>query len=504
MVVINEIMADPNPVVALPDAEYVELYNTTAYSIDLTGWTYTIGSTTKTLPSYQLAAGGYVILCNTTFVDAFDDYGSTLGIASFPTITNTGQTIVIRDNETQEIDRVTYSDSWYQDEDKAAGGWSLEKIDPLNNCSPQSNWIASNNANGGTPGTINSVDAENSDNAPPTVLSISVQTENQLMVTFSERVDTLTSLVAANYKLIAPAVNPVSLITSPANTTVVYLTFADDFVENTALEINISGIRDLCGNEIVAQNHGFFVYWPVPFDIVINEIMADPNPVVGLPDVEYVELYNTTDVPVDITNWTYTFGTTVKTLPACQIEAGEYLILCKDTYVATMQSYGNVLGVVSFPDITNGGQTIILKDRFGNQIDKVIYSSSWYNDSNKDDGGWSLEKIDPVNICSPSTNWTASENAAGGTPGMINSVYDINTDTQSPYVSGVTVTSANELTVIFSEPVDTIGSLNLNNYNLEPLWKSILCILKFFYYKHCCFTISGIVERKCELYTFCF
>lgn len=468
MVVINEIMADPNPVVALPDAEYVELYNTTAYSMDLTDWTYTIGSTIKTLPSYQLAAGDYVILCHTDFVAAFDEYGNTLGITSFPTITNSGQTIVLKDNDAQEIDRVTYSDSWYQDEDKAAGGWSLEKIDPLNNCSPQSNWIASNNANGGSPGTINSVDAENSDNTPPTVLSISVQTENQLMVTFSERVDTLTSLVAANYNLIASAVNPVSLSTSADNTAVVYLTFADDFVENTALELNISGISDLCDNEIVAQNHGFFVYWAVPFDIVINEIMADPNPVIGLPDVEYVELYNTTDVPVDITNWTYTFGSTVKTLPACQIEAGEYLILCKDTYAADMQSYGNVLGVASFPDITNGGQTIILNDKFGNEIDKVIYSSSWYNDSDKEDGGWSLEKIDPVNTCSPSTNWTASENAAGGTPGIINSVYDTNSDTQAPFVSGVTVTSGNELTVIFSEPVDTIESLILTNYNLEP------------------------------------
>jgi hypothetical protein len=56
-VVINEIMADPSPVVGLPDAEFVEMYNTTTNkTFDLEGWTFSDGATTATLPSARPSA----------------------------------------------------------------------------------------------------------------------------------------------------------------------------------------------------------------------------------------------------------------------------------------------------------------------------------------------------------------------------------------------------------------------------------------------------------------
>ena len=62
-VVLNELMADPSPVVGLPEAEFVELLNsTTDKTFDLAGWTFSDGGTPVVLPSYVLGPGEYVVL----------------------------------------------------------------------------------------------------------------------------------------------------------------------------------------------------------------------------------------------------------------------------------------------------------------------------------------------------------------------------------------------------------------------------------------------------------
>jgi hypothetical protein len=51
-------------------------------------------------------------------------------------------------------------------------------------------------------------------------------------------------------------------------------------------------------------------------------------------------------------------------------------------------------------------------------VDEVTYSDYWYHDDVKKDGGWTLELINPEApaACADSVNWTASNDAAGGTP----------------------------------------------------------------------------------------
>lgn len=476
MVVINEIMADPDPPVGLPNAEYVELYNTSEYTIDLTDWEYTIGSTSKTLSSFQLEAGDYLILCHTDYVVEFEDFGNTLGIISFPLITNSGQTIVLKDNEGQEIDRVTYSSSWYQDSNKEDGGWSLEKIDPSNVCSPQTNWIASNSETGGTPGTINSVFAINNDTIAPEVLSVSVTAGNEISVVFSEPVDTLTSLVLTNYEVDPDFGNPFYAVMDIESDAVVLLQFPYSFSENQNYTISIANVEDLCGNIMTGQSLDFILYNPVDYDVIISEIMADPEPVVLLPEAEYIELYNRTEYDLDLANWTISAGTITRTIPYCIIPQGGYLVLCNENDKDLFDNVLNIIGIESFPSLTNGGANLTLRDKYNNIIHTVTYSDLWYQDNFKKNGGFSLEIIDLNNVCEGEENWKASDDISGGTPGIINSINGTNPDITLPYPIAAEAIMPDTLVIYFNEILKSEFANDLLNFDVEefgnPVWIS--------------------------------
>ncbi|MDZ7651003.1 MAG: hypothetical protein U5K54_29870 [Cytophagales bacterium] len=50
-----------------------------------------------------------------------------------------------------------------------------------------------------------------------------------------------------------------------------------------------------------------------------------------------------------------------------------------------------------------------MKTNTGQLIDSVNYKTNWYRNDDKQEGGWSLELIDPNNICGDETNWSACE-----------------------------------------------------------------------------------------------
>jgi hypothetical protein len=471
-IVVNEIMADPNPVVMLPDAEYVELYNTTSFDVSISGWTITTGTTIRTIPATTIPANNYIIICSTANVDLFQPFGNAIGaFTSATALTNTGTSVVVKNETGLVIDSVFYSDTWYQDAVKKNGGWSLEKIDPLNNCNPESNWIASNNTDGGTPGQINSVFATNTD-LPPQITSVSVIDYQNISVLFSENVSAQFAEKLENYH-ISSIGEPISL-TFSSNSAI--LTLAVNLVPGENYVLTIDTLADVCSN--YSYNLQFpFNYVPVQqFDVIINEIMADPTPVVLLPDAEFVELHNTTSNNISINNWTITTGTTVKTIPTSIIPANGYLIICPVASTSLFQGYDNVVGVfTSSTALTNAGTSVILKNETGSVIDSVYYSDTWYLDPIKKGGGWTLERIDPYNNCSAFSNWVASNNENGGTPGTINSVYAINTDTP-PIVESVIANDSKNITVYFSENISLPYASQLSNYLINGIGNPLAII----------------------------
>jgi hypothetical protein len=201
-------------------------------------------------------------------------------------------------------------------------------------------------------------------------------------------------------------------------------------------------------------------------DVVINEFMADPSPTEGLPDAEFVELFNTTtNKTFDLAGWKFTDGTSTATLPSYALGPGQHVIVTSTANSPLFASVSERIAVSSLPSLNNESDDLTLTAPDNTLIDTVNYALSWYRDSDKEDGGWTLEQIDPTSPCSVSSNWRASIATAGGTPSAQNSVYAI--DTTPPVLAEVLVNDATSLELVFSEAMDT-GSLTGGTYAIDP------------------------------------
>ncbi|CAN5891971.1 hypothetical protein BH11BAC7_BH11BAC7_06750 [soil metagenome] len=464
-VIINEIFADPSPVIGLPNAEFAELFNRSSTNFDLSGWKFTDGSSTGTLGAHILPAGGYVILCANADTASFSPFGPTLGLSSWPSLNNAGDNLKLFDAASNVLDSVNYTLAWYRDGVKDDGGWTLELINPDAGvgCSPSGNWIASVNSSGGTPGIQNSVFNNSPDITGPVLQSVSATDNLHVILCFNEGIDPAQLATLSNYDITPSIGSPVSIVYDTATLQCVTLTLAVPLTNNSTYTITFNGLTDCAGNAANPNSGNFAFHLLEEFDIVINEIMADPNPTVQLPDAEYLELYNTTPYPVSIGNWTIAVGTTVRALPAVIIPADSFLVLTSTT-AATLFTGINVAGVTSFPTLTNSGGTIVLRNNAGNIIHSVNYIDSWYQNSTKAAGGWSLEQIDPLNPCAGAINWRASNATSGGTPGYRNSIYAANPDAVSPALIRVSILTADSIRLWFSESLDSASMVNLTSY----------------------------------------
>ncbi|MFZ4546486.1 MAG: lamin tail domain-containing protein [Bacteroidales bacterium] len=304
------------------------------------------------------------------------------------------------------------------------------------------------------------------DNLPPEVLSVSLSATNKLKITFNEAIQNSSAVDPNNYSVSPGSILPESATHDIADPSVVNLQFTDGFSADVPYSLSISAVKDLAGNVMTTSQFPFAWHKAKSFDLLINEIMADPTPTVNLPDAEYVELYNRSAYPIDLRDWTLILGSSEKPLPQYKIPAGGYLILCDDGSKPLLEAFGPVLDFSSFA-ITNAGGTVTLKDFDNNVIHSVSYTDDWYKSSYKSEGGWSLELIDPLNPCGEADNWIACNNPAGGTPGKLNSVNAANPDLIEPSISRVGVSDATHLIVWFSESCDSTNMKNAANYSID-------------------------------------
>lgn len=303
------------------------------------------------------------------------------------------------------------------------------------------------------------------DAIPPVMESVTVISSTQLDVLFSEPVDAATAETNSNYTVDGGIENPSVSAVDVDNAALVHLTFPVAFTNGETYELDVVNVEDLDGNPIVSPAVESFLYF-VPEaaaenDVIITEVLADPNPVIGLPEVEFFEIHNRSDKIFNLENWTVNDNSTLAVLGDYILGPSEYVVICGEDE-GVLFGITNYLEVDGLPTLTNSDDDLVLKDDTGLQIDSIHYYQWWYNDSEKDDGGWTLERKHLNTPCSDFTNWGASTSGTGGTPGEENSIWTDEDDVTAPFVSDLNVISDEEVILTFSESMDTLVPLSLS------------------------------------------
>ena len=434
-VVIDEIMADPTPQVALPNNEWIELKNTTAFNINLLNWRVGLSGP---MPSYILMPDSFVIVCSSSFVAAMSVYGPVISVTGFPSFNNSGDLVYLSSPQGNIIHAVNYTDSWYQNELKKAGGWTLEMIDTHNPCSGISNWKAGTDAKGGTPGKKNAVDGINADKISPKFLRAYATDSVNVTLVFDEPLDSVKAAVAANYTISDGIGIPASAIpVRPLFDRVqLKLTAATALLHNKIYTITAAGVTDCVSNIIGSANNaraGLYEHAD-SFDVVINEILFNPKP----NGADYAELYNRSNKIINLKNiYIANRATSGAVGSITPLSTEDYLFFPQDFIVVTSdaasvkrdyiaQNLSAFIELNSTPSYNDDKGDVIVLNEQGNIVDELAYSDKWHFALISNTEGVALERIDYNAKSQDAANWHSAATSAGyGTPTYKNSQYRI-------------------------------------------------------------------------------
>ncbi len=317
-----------------------------------------------------------------------------------------------------------------------------------------------------------SVQPDLPDLTPPVLLSASASDASTVVAIFDENLDTISALNPANYS-ISGVGSPASVVFVPNFPNTVQLNLGSPLAASGNYTLQSNAVADLHGNASGIQTADFDyiqVEAALPFDLVINEIMADPAPSQGLPEVEWVELYNRSGKYIDLQTLTFgESGGAQNPLPPYVLAPDSLVVLCLPSAALELNAVvPHVLGITGFPSLNNLGDWVILSDQAGNVINQVAFSLDWHTDPDKKDGGWSLERINPTLPCQGKENWQSCPVPPGGTPGLPNASLQTAPDLTAPKLLSVNVEDALTLHLVFSEGLDQLSAENVSNYLINP------------------------------------
>lgn len=473
-IVINEIMYDPISTDNNASTEWIELYNTSAAQVDISGYRVTAGTFQPyTFPANSTIDGhGYIILQShdldtflSYYMDGIDadivhkiDVGATVG--SKLGNGTSGATIVLYDASDVEVDRVNYrkDNGWpATPNDAENNGRTLELVDAGIDNDDGTNWRVSKSVIG-TPGRKNSQALATWYTAGGHSPQFPSSTDP---VVFSIDVESLATISNVYLYLENLAEGPgFTQFTMTDNGGGNYSYTAGPFSDKTFLRYYIS-VVDSNGDEAIfpplaPQASGALHIANNPVSsaqIVINEIMHNPPGADNQAASEYIEIYNKTAEPIDLSN--YNLGRTLsdsywRTLPVGLILPANGFVVAVGQKGVFDEDWSEIIdpSVPVHNLAWKFGQSILV-----NAGSEVFIASpntfDWFTHWSDGPTGAPVQHVDfdplgadgwPTEAASNGTamelnspeldpqagsNWSVSTAAEGGTPGAVNSVADV-------------------------------------------------------------------------------
>ena len=427
-VVINEIMADPTPVVALPDREYLELFNNRSAEVNLKGWLLVLGAKIKIFPDVTVSPGGYLLITSPGGSKDLQQFGKVIEISGF-VLNNEGLSISLQDPEKRVVDQFDYSPS-LQTKGFENGGFSMERIDPDRLCGQRDNWSTTLSPLGGTPGIENSVRASNPDNTPPQLLSTIFADNSRLDILLSERFLFSDQQVEALRKVVSGVV--IDSVKTDPNSCLLRIYFRPSTVRNGEnYSLTLHGVSDECGNIMPDKQINFGYYLPLKSDLLISEVLF--NPFQG--GADFVEIYNNSGHQVDLSELylaTRDASANLKQISQISVDqkympAGSYLAVTR-SMEGVLRFYTTLcldclLQMEKFPTLNDQSGCVVLLDKNRDVIDEMGYNDAMHHPLISNTEGISLERISFSEPASGKENWhSASKSCGFATPGYENSV----------------------------------------------------------------------------------
>lgn len=424
-VIISEFFADPTPVIGLPEIEYVEIYNKSAKFFNLQGWKIGDASSEGTIGAAWLLPGEYKIVTATANVPLFT-LSSVVGTSSFPSLNNAGDDVVLKSNNGLILDKLSYTDDWYQDEIKRDGGYSLELINPNDPCSDKDNWIASNSSSGGTPGLINSVYDVSIDMEGPEIDLVLALAPNYLEFYFNEGMDS--SSLALCTLIFDPSLTVQNKYIQGAYPSMMTIQLNENIMPSQLYNYTINPISDCWLNSIGRNGEFILPEQPQKGDVIINEILQNPKN--GGQD--WVELYNNSNKVINLKDWLMANydDDTISNFKSISsnylLKPNDFVVLGEDSSFVKQTYPFSVPGkflYAELPSYDNDSSTVYIIYN-SEVIDQVSYLDTWHFKLLDNTDGVSLERIDPNGLSSSSFNWhSAAESIGFASPGRKNSQY---------------------------------------------------------------------------------